>query len=76
MLNVYKNECEGSSKKTIQRRWTVIFNRYISLNRKTTEELSEELILDQRVIQDDQKKAIEDLSLLFFGIGPLLNNFK
>lgn len=76
MLDVFRQECEGSSKKNIARRWTVIHDRYLSPERKSTEELSEEFMIDRRVIQDDQKKAIETLSILFFGLQPLIDDIK
>ena len=75
MLEVYRIDCEGSPSTTIQRRWQVLERLYIRPKKMSTKEIAEEFSLDTRVIQEDAKRAREDMKVLLFGIESLLSDF-
>ena len=54
-----------------QRRYKVIYHRYISDDRLTVNKLCEMYSLDQSVIYRDTKAAIKDLSVFLFGIAAI-----
>lgn len=74
MLDVYKEDCTASARPAVRRRWTVVHDMYLQSPKKSTTEIAETLHVDPRVIQDDAKKARQEITTLFFGIEGLLNN--
>ena len=75
MLDVYRTDCNASSSQVIQRRWEVLERLYIRPQKMSTREIAEEFSLDPRVIQEDAKRAREDMKVLLFGIESLLTDF-
>ena len=76
MLEVYRIDCEGSASPTIQRRWQVLERLYLRDKKMSTKEIAEEFSLDTRVIQEDAKRAREDMKVLLFGIAALFSGFE
>ena len=76
MLEVYRQDCEGSASPVIQRRWQVLERLYLRDKKMSTKEIAEEFSLDPRVIQEDAKRAREDMKVLLFGIEALFNEFE
>lgn len=75
MLEAYKNECLSSENEVSIRRWNVIDKMYISGEKRTTAKaLADEYSVDLRVIQDDAKKAREDLRVIIFGMDALIDD--
>ena len=74
MLEVYRQDCEGSASQTVQRRWQVLERLYLRDKRMSTKEIAEEFSLDPRVIQEDAKRAREDMKVLLFGIEALVSD--
>lgn len=68
MLDIYTMICQKGSTPKLMRRLEVLNGRYISENQVSFEAISEKWNVDVRTIQNDMKEAIEDFSLLLFGI--------
>ncbi len=71
MLRVYKKNCESSAIPEVMRRYRVINEIYISLERKSMEEIAEAECCDIATVYRDKKKALEDLAALIFGIDGI-----
>ena len=49
---------------------------YLRDKKMSTKEIAEEFSLDTRVIQEDAKRAREDMKVLLFGIEALFSGFE
>ncbi|MFS0820770.1 hypothetical protein [Bacillus sp. 1P02SD] len=70
MLKHYEADCEYGTEEE-QRRYKVIYHRYLSENRITVQGLCELYNVEQGTIYRDTKLAINDISVLLFGVVAL-----
>lgn len=70
MLKHYERDCENGSEEE-QRRYKVIYHRYLSETRVTVQKLCEMYSVEQGTIYRDTKLAINDISVLLFGLVAL-----
>lgn len=70
-LEVYKKSCLKSNKPEEQRRWRVINKRYIEYPLLSEEKLAEQLNMDRSTVNRTCRDAIEDLSVILFGIDMI-----
>lgn len=68
MLNVYKTICQESSCTEESRRWDALYLRYVSDEKLTVDDIAERLYIDKRTFYRDINRALEDMSILLFGI--------
>lgn len=54
-----------------QRRYKVIYHRYLSKNRQPVHSICELLTIEQATVYRDTKRAINDISVLMFGLSAL-----
>lgn len=67
MMKVYKFMCEQSSNPEDLRRYQIIYDMYISEEKKTAEEIAQGHFLHRRTVYKEINKASETLSVLMFG---------
>lgn len=67
MLGHYAHDCESGTDEE-QRRFKVIYHRYISPSRLTIQELCEMYSIEQGMVYRDTRFGIKDLSVYLFGI--------
>lgn len=70
-VKVYGEYCDTIGTDKAERRFDVLFQRYISEKPMTNEELAEKWYVDARTIQTDAKEAIDEISSLLFGLDFL-----
>lgn len=71
MIEFYKYKSETDSDENAIRRYNATELFYMSDNRKTYEEISETLNVSERTIFRDIKQAVEELSVLIFGVDGI-----
>ena len=71
MLEFYRTYCERSPKEEDMRRYRVIYWLYLDSDPKSVEELAAEEKTNERTIYRDVSAAIEQLTVLFFGIDGI-----
>jgi hypothetical protein len=70
MLRHYEVDCMNGSEEE-QRRFKVIFYRYLSENRLTVQGICEMVNVEQGTVYRDMKLGINDISILLFGLLSL-----
>lgn len=68
MLDEYKKQCECSKFGEDMRHWRVIKDLYLAPIRVTADEIAERENINRRTVYKDVDAAIEDLTMLLFGI--------
>lgn len=71
MLNLYSVHCASSERPEVQRRYDIIYWRYIADNPMSVIDLAEQYNIDTRTVYRDINNAAETLAALFFGIDGL-----
>ena len=71
MLAVYRALCQESEVPEENRRWDVLYMRYVAEERKKLSDIAELLNVDKRTLYRDTNKALEDMSVLLFGIESI-----
>ncbi len=71
MLKAYKALCEKSDSPDESRRWQAVYLRYLADNRITIDCIASQLCIDRRTFFRDIKRAMEELSVLLFGIEAI-----
>lgn len=71
MVRVYKEICETKDRPEDLRRYQTIYDLYISDDKKTYEEIADCHVSNVRTAYRDRKKAVEDLSILIFGVDAI-----
>jgi hypothetical protein len=71
MLDSYRERCERSHKEEEKRRYRVLYDMYISEERKTADEIAEKEFIDRSTVYRDIDAAADILAVLFFGIYGL-----
>ncbi len=71
MLIAYKAVCEKSNSIEQQRRWQSLYFRYIDERKMSVEDIANELNIDKRTLYRDIAKALEELSILLFGVEAI-----
>jgi len=69
VLRYYKYSCNSSGDESVSRRYEVVSMFYIK--RKTYDQICEELHCSSKTVGRDKRKALEDVSVLLFGIDGL-----
>lgn len=67
-LNFYEYRAIKSNDLEMRRRYEVIKRLYINKEKQKYEEIANELNISTKTVNRDKKKAIRELSVLFFGI--------
>ena len=70
-LNVYKESCLNSNKPEDKRRWRIVNKRFIEYPLLSEEKLAEQMNVDRSTINRNTAEAIEDLSVILFGIDMI-----
>lgn len=68
MLNVFKVFCKQSGKSELERRYEAIYLLYIDDEHHTYEEVADIIHVDVSTVYSDVRKALPQLSALFFGV--------
>lgn len=71
MLKAYKALCESSDNPDEMRRWQALYLRYVADDRTPIDYIASELCIDRRTFFRDVKRAMEELSVLLFGIEAI-----
>lgn len=71
MLAAYKVLCENGETPEEERRWKVLYLRYMTEKRLKLHEIAEELHVDKRTLYRDTDRAMEDMAVLLFGIEAI-----
>lgn len=74
MLNLYCLQCQNSSTEK-QRRFRIIEKRYLGYKDKSIQDIAKEENIDKSTIYRDIEAAINDLSILIFGIDIFCDLF-
>jgi hypothetical protein len=70
MLQHFRIDCENGTEED-QRRFKVIYHRYLSEGKWNVQKLCKELNVEQGTVYRDTKLAINDISILMFGLSSL-----
>jgi hypothetical protein len=70
MLKHFERDCLNGTMEE-QRRFKVIFHRYLSQNNLSVQEICEKVNAEQATIYRDTKQGINDISVLLFGLSAL-----
>jgi hypothetical protein len=68
-ISFYKEKANTSDNENEKRRYDVIYKYYFE--KKKIPEIAEELYCSDKTISRDKKRAVEELSVLFFGIDGI-----
>jgi hypothetical protein len=71
MLQVYKTLCEQSDKLEDRRKHDTIYDLFISMNKKTYEQVAECQNRNVRTVYRDVNDAVKSLSVLVFGVDGI-----
>lgn len=71
MLKVYRERCMASSNPGVQRRWQIIEALYVEGEENSMDDIAEKLYVGTRQLYEDKKRAITEISILFFGVSAL-----
>ena len=71
MLAAYKVLCENGETPEEDRRWQVLYLRYMTEKRLKLHEIAEKLHVDKRTLYRDTDRAMEDMAVLLFGIEAI-----
>lgn len=70
-LDVYKSICLASDKNEERRKWRVLSQKYLEFPVMSEEKLAEQLHVDRSTISRSNKEALDDLSVILFGVDML-----
>lgn len=70
-LDVYKSICLSNDKNEERRKWRVLNKKYIEFPIMSEEKLAELLNVDRSTINRANKEALEDLSVILFGVDMI-----
>ncbi|KEF40429.1 hypothetical protein M670_00455 [Schinkia azotoformans MEV2011] len=70
MLRYFEEDCLNGTEEE-QRRYKIIYHRYLNDDRSTVQQLCKILNVEQGTIYRDTKLAINDISVLLFGLSAL-----
>ena len=73
MLAAYKSLCMNSSDELDERRYNILVDRYFTLPRLSTSEISEKYYLSIQTVYGDLKASKNALSTLIFGIDGMMD---
>lgn len=68
MLDEYRTQCEESRRPEDMRHWRVIEALYLGEVRIPAQEIAERESIDKRTVYKDVDAAVDDLTMLFFGV--------
>lgn len=71
MLDEYKKMCESSSRPDDMRHWRVIKLLYLAPKRISVDDIAEMEHIHQRTVYKDVDAAVDDLTMLLFGIDAI-----
>lgn len=71
MLEEYRKQCETSLYAEDMRHWRIIKALYLSPNRTSVDEVAAQENIHQRTVYKDVDAAVDDLTVLLFGIDAL-----
>lgn len=71
MLKVYKDICEASKNPADRRKYNVMYDRYISDERFTIEEIGYKYHIEPSTVYANLDAAIDKIAILIFGIDSL-----
>lgn len=74
MLSVYQKVCEMSPRIEDKRRYYVLYDRYISDEIMSVEDIAEKYYVDKRTVYSDLKMSTERMARLIFGVDFILKN--
>lgn len=75
ILNAYKSVCLGGDESD-QRRWWLLYDSYLGDCRLSTKEQTRKWNVDRTTISRERMKAIQDLSVMLFGVAGLSDFLK
>lgn len=75
ILDAYKSVCLGGDESD-QRRWWLIYDSYLGDCRLSTKEQTRKWNVDRTTISRERMKAIQDLSVMLFGVAGLSDFLK
>lgn len=70
-LEAYKEICLASSKPEDKRKWRIINKKYIEKPLLSEEKIAEQLHVDRSTVNRNCKEALEELSVVLFGIDMI-----
>lgn len=70
-LEAYKEICLASSKHEDKRKWRIINKKYIEKPLLSEEKIAEQLHVDRSTVNRNCKEALEELSVVLFGIDMI-----
>lgn len=68
MLDIYKSQCEHSKYTEDMRHWRVIKGLYLVPEKVSVDDIAEQESINRRTVYKDADAAVEDLTMLLFGI--------
>ena len=71
MLDEYRKMCENSKHPDDMRHWRVIKALYLSPNMISADDVAEMVHINKRTVYKDVDAAVDDLTLLFFGVEAI-----
>lgn len=71
MVKIYKKVCEESDDPADMRRWKIIYEYYLSPERKTIDEICAGLFIERATFYNDIKIACKALGPLLFGLAGI-----
>lgn len=73
-LETYKTTCINSMKANIIRRYNMMYYYFIAKEKKGYTELAEKYYVNHRTVFKDIDKAIEDMTIFFYGLDEIKVN--
>ena len=74
MLNTYRDICEKSKNPTDMRKYEVLYDRYISDEQYTINEIAEKHNIEPRTVYLDIDAAVNVMAVLIFGVDCIFGN--
>ena len=68
MLDIYQNQCKNSKYSEDMRHWRVIRGLYLLPEKVSVDDIAEQESINRRTVYRDVDAAVEDLTMLLFGI--------
>ncbi|WP_125606750.1 hypothetical protein [Lapidilactobacillus bayanensis] len=75
ILSAYKSWCLGGDEND-KRRWWLLYDSYLSNNRLGLQEQTRKWNIDKSTVSRERTKAIQDLSVMLFGVAGLADFLK
>lgn len=75
IIDAYKHFCLGGDESD-QRRWWLLYDSYLSDSRLGMKEQTQKWCVDKSTISRERTKAIQDLSVMLFGVAGLSDFLK